>query len=55
MNHDFIGDGIGVATNASRTFVRKLFPTGKNTPERQQFIVQNLRVERDEALDAGTV
>ncbi|NBU72399.1 MAG: type IIA DNA topoisomerase subunit B, partial [Bacteroidetes bacterium] len=28
---------------------------GKNTPERQQFIVQNLRVERDEALDAVTV
>jgi topoisomerase-4 subunit B len=23
---------------------------GKNTPERQQFIVQNLRVERDEAM-----
>jgi topoisomerase-4 subunit B len=28
---------------------------GKNTPERQQFIVQNLRVERDEALDVVTV
>jgi topoisomerase-4 subunit B len=30
------------------------FYMGKNTPERQEFIIENLRVEKDEAPELAT-